>query len=176
MKFAELINRRYSVRSYKDTPVDDKKILQILEAARLAPSAVNFQPWHFIVIKKTENLVKLHNAYQRDWFKTAPVVILACADHSQSWKRSIDGKDSAEIDVAIAIDHLTLQAAELGLGTCWVCNFDTQRSAEVLKLPGYIVPVAMIPLGYPEEEKIPPKKRKQLEEIVHWEEFKQHYS
>jgi nitroreductase len=171
MKFSELIIQRYSLRQYKKQPVEKRKLMQVLEAARMAPSAVNYQPWHFIIVQNPENLEKLQKTYPRDWFKTAPVIILACADHSQSWKRSIDGKDLGEVDVAIAIDHLTLQAAELGLGTCWVCNFDTQRCAESLKLPGHITPVAMIPIGYPEDQNIPVKKRKPLEEIIHWEEF-----
>jgi len=171
MRFSQLITMRYSVRNFKNVPVEQYKLMQVLDAARLAPSAVNFQPWHFIVVTQPENLAKIHLTYHREWFKTAPVIIIACADHSQSWKRSIDGKDSAEIDVAIAIDHLTLQAADLNLGTCWVCNFDTQRCAEALKLPGFIEPVAMIPLGYPAQEEIPAKKRKLLDEIIHWEAF-----
>ncbi len=171
MRFSQLITRRYSVRNYKSTPVESHKLEQVLEAARLAPSAVNFQPWHFILITQPENLTKIHLTYHREWFKTAPVIIIACADYSLSWKRSIDGKDSAEIDVAIAVDHITLQAADLGLGTCWVCNFDTQQCAEALKLPGHIEPVAMIPLGYPVDDEIPKKKRKLLEEIIHWEKF-----
>jgi nitroreductase len=171
MRFSQLITRRYSVRNYKSTPVESHKLEQVLEAARLAPSAVNFQPWHFIIVTQPENLAKIHLTYHREWFKTAPVIIIACADHSLSWKRSIDGKDSAEIDVAIAVDHITLQAADLGLGTCWVCNFDTQRCAEALNLPGFIEPVAMIPLGYPASDEIPVKKRKLLEEIIHWEKF-----
>ncbi|SHF01465.1 Nitroreductase [Mariniphaga anaerophila] len=171
MKFSQLLTRRYSVRNFKSTPVDTQKLEQVLEAARMAPSAVNFQPWHFIVVQQVDNLAKLHQTYHRDWFRTAPVIIIACADHSQSWKRSIDGKDSGEIDVAIAIDHITLQAAELGLGTCWVCNFDTESCAEALKLPGCIEPIAMIPLGYPASDEIPPKKRKPLSEIVHWENY-----
>jgi nitroreductase len=171
MRFSQLITRRYSVRNYKSMPVESEKLEQVLEAARLAPSAVNFQPWHFIVVTQPENLAKIHLTYHREWFRTAPVIIIACADHSLSWKRNIDGKDSAEIDVAIAVDHITLQAADLGLGTCWVCNFDTQRCAEALKLPGHIEPIAMIPLGYPESEEIPKKRRKLLEEIIHWEKF-----
>ena len=171
MHFSKLIIQRHSVRKYQKSPVEKEKLIKILEAARMAPSAVNFQPWHFIVVTQTEILAKIHLTYHREWFRTAPVIIIACADHSLSWKRSIDGKDSAEIDVAIAVDHITLQSADLGLGTCWICNFDTQRCAEALKLPGHIEPVAMIPLGYPAEDKIPAKKRKLLEEIIHWEEF-----
>lgn len=169
MRFRELILRRYSTRKFKEVPVKRSDIIKVLEAARMAPSAVNYQPWHFIIIQNKENLEKIHRTYPREWFKTAPVIIIACADHSQSWKRSIDGKDSAEIDVAIAIDHLMLQATELGLGTCWVCNFDTERCAEFLRFPLHVSPVALIPLGYPENDDIPPKKRKPLDEFVHWE-------
>jgi nitroreductase len=171
MKFSQLINQRRSVRKYNSSIIEREKLEQVLHAARMAPSAVNFQPWHFIVFTQPGKLDLLHRAYKRDWLKTAPVIILACADHSQSWKRSNDGKDSAYMDVAIAVDHLTLQAAELGLGTCWVCNFDVHRCAEALKLPGYIEPVAMIPIGYPASEEIPPKKRKPPEEVIHWEAF-----
>jgi nitroreductase len=171
MKFNELIVQRQSTRNFKNTPVEKNKIVKVLEAARMAPSAVNYQPWHFIVVQKKENLEILYKTYHREWFKTAPAIIVACADHSASWKRSIDGKDSAEIDVAIAVDHLTLQAAELELGTCWVCNFDTERCAEYLKLPLHISPVALIPIGYPAEKTVPRKKRKPIDEIVHWENF-----
>ncbi len=172
MKFSELIRKRYSTRKFKDRPVEKHKMIKVIEAARMAPSAVNYQPWHFIVVQQKENLEKIHKTYHREWFKAAPAIIIACADHSQSWKRRIDGKDSADIDVAIAIDHLTLQAAELGLGTCWVCNFDTERCAEQLNFPLNISPVALIPIGYPEDDSVPPKKRKPLEEIMHWENFK----
>ncbi len=171
MKFSELITQRYSARKYKDIPVEKSKLIKVLEAARMAPSAVNYQPWHFVVVQQKENLALIHRTYPREWFKAAPVIIIACADHSQSWKRSIDGKDSAEIDVAIAVDHLTLQATELGLSTCWVCNFDTERCAEYLKFPLHVSPVALIPVGYPEDNTVPQKKRKPLDEIVHWENY-----
>jgi nitroreductase len=175
MKFSELIMKRSSVRKFRNQPVEKRKLEKVLEAARMAPSAVNYQPWHFVVVQDPQNLEKIRKTYPRDWFKTAPVVIMACADHSQSWKRGVDGKDFADIDVAIAIDHLMLQAAEMELGTCWVCNFDTQRCAESFKFPGYVTPVALIPIGYPEDDNIPEKKRKPLEEIVHWESFEGEY-
>jgi nitroreductase len=169
MEFKQLMNRRFSVRSYKDIPVEKEKILQVTEAGRMAPSAVNFQPWLFIIFREPANLEKMYSVYQREWIKSAPVIILACADHNQSWKRSIDGKDSADIDVAIAVDHMTLQAAELGLGTCWVCNFDVQRCAEILNLPRHIEPIVMMPLGYPDMEAPTQKNRKPVEKIVYWE-------
>jgi len=170
MDFTQLINQRYSVRKYKNQAVENEKLLQVLEAARMAPTAVNFQPFLLLVFREKEKRERIIESYQRDWIKSAPVIILACADHSQSWKRSSDGKDSADIDVAIAVDHMTLQATELGLGTCWVCNFDAQTCAEILELPPHIEPLVMLPLGYPADQ-AREKKRKNLNEIVHWEKF-----
>ena len=170
MTIKQLIESRFSVRKYKSRKIENDKLLQVLEAARLAPSAVNFQPWHFIVIQNPENLKKIHEVYNRAWIKTAPVIILVCADHSQSWKRASDGKDSADIDIAIAVDHMTLQAAEIELGTCWVCNFDAERCKELFQLPEQIDPLVILPVGYPDLTPAD-KKRKKLEEIVHWEHF-----
>ena len=170
MEVKQAISSRFSVRKYKKQSIPNDKLLSVLEAGRLAPSAVNFQPWHFIVIQNPENLKKIHEVYNRGWIKSAPAVILACADHSQSWKRGSDGKDYADIDIAIAVDHMTLQAAEVGLGTCWVCNFDAGRCKTLFRLPEQIEPVVILPIGYPDISPVD-KKRKKLEEIVHWENF-----
>ncbi len=170
MDFSQLISHRYSVRKYKEQGVENEKLIQVLEAARMAPTAVNFQPFILLVFQEKEKRERLIETYPRDWIKSAPVIVLACADHSQSWKRSTDGKDSADIDVAIAVDHMTLQATELGLGTCWVCNFDAQKCAEILELPSYLEPLVMLPLGYPADTPRE-KKRKKLNQIVHWEKF-----
>jgi len=168
MTFNELALKRYSVRKYQAKEVEREKILQVLEAARVAPSAVNFQPWHFIVLTEKDIKDKIAQVYPRDWFAEAPVIIVACGDHSVSWKRK-DGKDHCDIDLAIAVEHITLAAADLGLGTCWVCAFDAELCHEILELPENLEPIALIPLGYPLEESVPPKKRKSLEEIVSWE-------
>jgi nitroreductase len=170
MEIHQLIKKRFSVRNFKNKPVEAEKINQVLDAGRLAPSAVNFQPWHFIVVRQPENLGKMKEIYPREWITTAPVVIIACSDHSKSWKRKSDGKDSADIDISIAVDHMTLQAAETGLGTCWVCNFDAKKCSELFNIPDFIEPVVIVPLGYPDVS-VPEKKRKSLEEITHWETF-----
>jgi nitroreductase len=170
MSFLELAQKRYSVRRYKDQPVEQDKILQVLEAARTAPSAVNYQPWHFIVAVEEEVKDKISEAYPRDWFKQAPVVIVACGDHDQSWKRN-DGKDHCDVDVAIAVDHLTLAAADLGLGTCWVCAFDAEKVHSALELPDNLEVIALIPLGYPNEDRTREKKRKSLDELVSWNKY-----
>lgn len=171
--FDELILHRFSVRSFTSQPVEKQIILEILNAARLAPSAVNFQPWQFIVVTEPENLVGIHEVYPRVWFKEAPVCIAVCADHRKSWKRKADGKDFADIDIAIAVDHLVLKATEMGLGTCWVCNFDPALTRRKLLLPEYLEPLVLIPLGYTESS-MPVKSRKQLNEMVHWEKFTDH--
>jgi len=171
MDFKTLISNRYSVRSYLQKEVEEEKLIKILEAGQIAPSAVNFQPWHFIVVREPENREKFSEIYHRDWFKEAPVYIIVCGDHKQAWKRKEDGKDHTDVDAAIAIDHMTLQAVELGLGTCWICNFFVDKCKEFFNLPKHIEPIAILSLGYPNNDKIPAKKRKSLEEIVHWEKF-----
>lgn len=175
MNFLWLAKSRFSVRKYKSTPVEEEKLLKILEAGQAAPSAVNFQPWYFIVVDEKSTLEEIHAAYPREWIKQAPLIIVACSDHSQSWKRALDNKDSADIDIAIAVDHMTLMATELGLGTCWVCNFDVKNCSKILGLPDHIEPVVLLPLGYPDIE-TPIKKRKPLQEIAHRNKFGNSFS
>ena len=170
MNFHELITKRFSVRSYTNQKVDRQIILDILDAARMAPSAVNFQPWHFIVINDPAKLVEFQEVYPRNWFREAPACIVACADHRQSWKRKSDGKDFADVDLAIAIDHLILKATELGIGTCWVCNFNAEMAVQILNLPDHIEPIAIVPIGY-STALSPDKSRKPLSEMVHWNKF-----
>ena len=167
MSFFALVKKRYSVREFTNQKVEKEKIKKILKTANLAPSAVNYQPWHFIVITEEGLKKSIAKAYPRSWFQEAPVIIAACGDHSQSWKRR-DGKDHCDVDVAIAVDHLTLAAADQGLGTCWVCAFDARMVEEVLKLPSHLEAVALIPLGYPQKTEAPEKKRKDWDEIVSW--------
>lgn len=173
MEFIDLAKRRYSARSYLPKQIDDGKLFKVLEAGRVAPSAVNIQPWHFVVLRNEESRKKIYPAYKREWLKEAPVIIVVCGDHSVSWKRS-DGKDYCDVDIAIVVDHMTLQAAELELGTCWVCNFDKSKVSEALNLPKQIEPIVILPLGYPADTvdvKRHSVKRKPTWEIVHWEKY-----
>lgn len=166
--FLDLAKNRYSCREYDSKKVDDEILEKVLEAGRVAPSAVNFQPWHFYVIRGKQNLQKLHPVYHREWFRTAPCVIVICGDHDKSWKRK-DGKDHCDIDVGIVTDHMTLQATELGLATCWICNFDAIMTSELLELPENFEPMVLLPLGYPLDQADPGRhgvKRKPLAEIV----------
>lgn len=163
--FLELVKARYSVRSYSDRVVEPEKIEYLLECARLAPSAVNLQPWKFVVVESAEMRARLQECYMREWFREAPLYIVVCGDRSQSWKRRMDGHDHADIDAAIATEHICLAAAEQGLGSCWVCNFDADLCSEVLNLEGELYPVAIVPIGYP-DDKPTEKRRKLLNEIV----------
>jgi len=162
--FLDLVKQRTSVRSFSQKPVEQAKLDYIMECVRLAPSAVNYQPWSFIIFDKKEDLEKIVETYPRDWFRTAPVCIVACGNHTESWKRPHDGKDHYDIDVSIAVTHLTLAATEQGLGTCWVCNFDAKMCSEILNLPADIEPIALIPIGYPSDAEVfsnSVKKRKE---------------
>lgn len=173
MSFLSLAKERFSVRTYKDVPVEEGKIIQVLEAGRIAPSAVNFQPLHFIALRDGETKKKVALSYKRDWIEKAPVIIAVCGDHSKSWRRA-DGKDHCDIDAAIAIDHMTLAAAELGLGTCWVCAFNSMECHQALGLPPHLEVIALLPMGYPDSQpdtKRHETKRKALEEMVSWDRY-----
>jgi nitroreductase len=167
MEILELIKKRYSVRKYKPDQVEDDKLEAVLEAARFAPTAVNKQPFQLIVIETKGKKEELKRIYHADWFSQAPLVICACALPLEGWTRR-DGKNYTEVDTTIAMDHLILTAASLGLGTCWVAAFDLEAAREVLYIPKDVVPLVFTPLGYPADE-LGPKKRKELEEIVRYE-------
>ena len=171
MHFNQLLRERYSIREYKSLKVSKALVIEVLEAGRMAPSAANKQPWHFILVSDEENLKKIKAAYNRDWIKNVPQIIVVCGDHNESWKRAVDQKDHCDVDAAIAIDHMTLRATELGLGTCWVCHFEPSVVKEVLKLPDYIEPIALLPIGYPIENNTPAKKRKAFSEVAFEEVF-----
>ncbi len=178
MSFLELAKKRYSVRKYKKKPVDIKKLEKILEAGRVAPSAANFQPLYFIVIRDVVLRRDIATTYHKPWILEAPVIIVICGDHNKSWRRP-DGKDHLDIDAAIAVDHMTLAAADLGLGSCWVCMFDSMLCHKILNLPSFIETIVLLPLGYPADEvdiDRHKKGRKSFEEIVRLDGFNQKFS
>ncbi len=164
------IVERYSVRKYLDKDVEEEKLREVLEAGRLAPSACNYQPWKFIVVRDKEIRKKI--AEPTTWAKfiaEAPVLIVACKVRDGflmgGWY------DSAILDIGIALDHMTLQATHLGLGTCWIGDFNEKLVKELLEIPENVRIVALLTLGYPREKKIPKKKRKPFEEVVSFEKF-----
>jgi nitroreductase len=171
-EFLELVSHRYSCRNFSDERVGRDVVKSLLEAARLAPSACNKQPWSFIVADTDASLATVRSAYTREWFAGAPVVIVALGDHSNAWHRQYDGKDATDIDLSIACEHITLAATSLGLGSCWVCAFDKQKIIDGFGLPADVEPIALIPVGHPADPTtVPAKVRKNIDEIVKWGKF-----
>jgi nitroreductase len=166
MEFFELIKKRYSVRAYISKPVERGKLKKILEAAILAPTAANRQPFRLLVVKTEGRQAGLKRIYGRDWFVQAPLAVCACAVNGESWVRK-DGKNYAEVDATIAFTHLILAAHDLGLGTCWIAAFDPAAARDVLKLPAELEPVAFTPLGYPADEG-KPKRRRPASDLVQY--------
>ncbi len=167
MNFDKLILKRASVRKFLDDMPDDHQITTILDAGRVAPSACNKQPWRFTVIQSAENLAKIRKAYSREWFETAPVVIAISVNRNESWHRQSDNKDHGDIDAAIAIDHMTLMAAEIGLGSCWICNFDVNMANSIVGVGENEDVIALLPIGYEDKSgKTNPRTRRPLMEIV----------
>jgi nitroreductase len=161
LKFEEVIEKRRSIRKFKDTQVPREKIIKILEAARIAPSACHRQSWHFIVVEEKETIKKLA---KRDWAATAPVMIVGLADQERSPKWCSN-------DLGIALEHIVLSATNLGLGTCWMGQTGREEMImSLLDIPDNFKVVAVIPLGLPDETPAV-KERKSLEAIVSWEKY-----
>lgn len=174
MKFLDLVNKRQSIRKYLDKPVEREKVEQCLEAARLAPSANNSQPWSFIVIDDP----KLKEAVARNTFDRvisfnrfslqAPVLILILSERPSFFSRigsAVKDKQFSLIDIGIAAGHLCLQAVEEGLGTCILVWFNEKGVKKLLNIPQEIRVELIITMGYPESYQIRPKKRKSINQI-----------
>ncbi len=166
MEFYDVIRQRRSIRSYESRPVEDDKLARVLEAARLAPTAANRQPIHLYVARSEQVRRRLLQAYSQEWFANAPVIVCICGRPSQAWSR-MDGRNYADVDATIAMDHLILAASAEGLGTCWIGAFNPDRLREVLGIPPDLEPVAMTPLGYPAASPSP-TPRKPLDEICEY--------
>jgi len=164
------IRKRSSVRAFLDKPVDEDVLLSILEAGRLAPSAKNRQEWRFIIVKYSETRKRLVEAAKGQSFVgEAPIVLVACAVDDGYVMTC--GQLSYPIDVAIALDHISLAAVELGLGTCWIGAFYEDKIKEILGIPNGIRVVDLMPIGYPAIPTIKEKTRLPYNEIVkdeHW--------
>lgn len=164
--FKELCEARFSCRHYQDRDVEPARLDYIRQCTQLAPSAVNRQPWRFMVVTRQtpELLERVKQSYHTRWIDEAPVVVVCLVNREAAWTRRYDNHNHSDIDIAIAVEHLCLAAAEQGLGSCWVCNFDVNQLASTVALPEGFTPAALIPLGYPADER-PEKKRKAIDEI-----------
>jgi nitroreductase len=169
MEYYELIQTRESIRNYDpDRQVPEEIIKKILNAGRLAPSACNYQPWKFLVISSSALLEKVRACYNRDWFKDAPHILVIIGLRNQAWKRSYDGYNSIETDVAIAMTHIVLASENEGVGTCWIAAYNPPILKLALNPEEGEVIYGITPLGYPRSgfKKTLIKNRKPLEDIV----------
>jgi len=165
MDFLELVKKRYSVRAYKPTPVEDHKLNKILEAARLAPTGANRQAFQLIVVHTAGREEELKPIYNRDWFIQAPIIICACAVTSPDQPYSEAGHYR---NIAIVMDHLIMEATDLGLGTCWIGAYDPEAARKILGIPEDAHPVVLATVGYADDQ---PKERvrKSINELVRYE-------
>ncbi|MDR0641433.1 MAG: nitroreductase family protein [Treponema sp.] len=147
MNFSELAAARYSVRDFLSNPIEQQKIALILEAARRAPTAANRQPQRILVIEKPGDLARVDRCTTCRF--NAPLVFLICYELSAAWVRDYDQEHSGWVDASIAATHMMLQAADLGLGSTWVMWFDPTRARAEFRIPPGLVPVALLPTGYP---------------------------
>jgi nitroreductase len=169
MTVMEAIKNRRSVRTYQNKPVEKEKLALVLEAARLAPSANNRQEWRFVVVSDQETRKKLAKAAADQTFVgEAPIVMAACADTNNHIMKC--GQPCYPIDVAIAVDHITLAAWEQGLGTCWIGAFDENMVRQILGIPAAIRVVELLTLGYPADSP-KQKKRLALDQIAFYEKW-----
>lgn len=172
MEFSELAKTRYSLRKFSDKEIEKEKLDKVLEAARVAPTAVNFQPQRILVLNSKDCFEKMQQCTKYAF--NAPKYLIICYDSDKSWKRDIDNKDYGETDAAIAATHIILQAAELGLGTCFVGVFDPTLLCESFNIPQSYIPTAIIPIGYPAEDAHPAhlhEKRLDISETVFYDKF-----
>lgn len=156
MNFLQLAKERYSVRKFSDKKVEREKLDLILEAGRVAPTAVNYQPQRILVIENEDSLTKLKSC--TPFHFNAPLALLVCYDSTVSWKRSYTNEDMGIVDASIVSTQMMLQAHELGLGSTWVGHFNTDIIRETFELPEHFVPVALLPIGYPSSDSVPHPK------------------
>lgn len=167
MDFLDLAKARYSVRKFKTDQVSEEEISKILEAAKVSPTACNNQPIKIYVLssKTAKEKVKLATNCSFD----APLFMLVCYDENLCWKRPFDGKLSGDVDASIVTTHIILEAYSLGIGSTWVMYFDPAIISKEFNLPKNIVPVSLIPMGYPSDDCIPSLKHstyKKIDELV----------
>lgn len=180
MKFLELVKRRQSIRKFSGQPVNREQIITCIEAARLAPSAENVQPWRFIVVDNRQTIDRFGNEafsgiyrFSR-WATRAPVIIAIAVELdllANHIGKEIQGTQYYLIDVGIAGEHIVLQAEEMGLGSCWIGWFHARKGAKALGLPRRMKLAALIALGHPAEPRPRKKEKKPLDKILFFNRF-----
>ncbi len=167
MSFLDLAKARYSVRKFSDKPVEKEKIAAILEAAKVAPTAKNQQPVKVYVIESPEGLAKANQV--SPCIYGAPLVMMVAYDPDQTYRTGWNpGINYGDIDASIVCTHMMLAAADLGLGSCWVARFARADASRTFELPDNIVPVALLPIGYPAEDAAPSPRHTQYRADDEW--------
>jgi nitroreductase len=169
MEVLDAVEQRRSIRRYKNKEIEEEKLRNVLEAARLAPSASNRQEWKFVVVRDPAKRAELTAmTYGQRWVGQAPVIIVACATEGKSVMTC--GQATHTVDVSIAATMLMLEATEQGLGTCWLGTFNETDVKECLGIPGHMRVVTVLPLGYPDEEPSS-RPRKSFDQVVSFDRF-----
>jgi len=165
MDFFEVVRNRRSIRKYQERNVEKEKLQKILEAARLAPSAMNRQPYKLIVVSKKEIMSRINSACNQNW--RAPIMIVLVSTPKDAWVRD-DGEEYWKADASVAMHQVSLAAYAENLGTCWIVAFKEKEVKEVLGIDSDSRIAFLSPLGYPAESKGPINKRKPLESLVQY--------
>ena len=151
MNFLKLAkDKRFSVRKFTSQPVEKEKLDLILEAGRVAPTACNYQPQRILVIEDAAAREKLKQCTPCHF--DAPVALMICYDKTTCWKNKTTEAIDGVVDASIITTQMMLEIAELGLGTTWVGAFNHQKAKELFNIPDYLVPVALLPIGYPADD------------------------
>jgi len=165
MTFLELAKARYSVRSFQNQPIEDEVMNRILEAGHVAPTACNNQPQKIYIAKSEDARKKLASVCRCTF--DAPVILVVCYDRTRDWKNKLQpGYESGETDAAIVCTHMMLQAADLGIGSCWVGYFNAQTVADILALPENVTVSALLPIGYAAGDAKPASLHTQYRELT----------
>jgi nitroreductase len=169
--FLELVEKRKSIRSYKNIEVEKEKLDYIIEAFRKAPSAKNLQPWKLVIVNDKNIIKDLVVACKNQTFiGEAPIVIIACAKEDEAYGTMGGYLNSYPVDIGLAFEHIILAATEQGLGTCWIGAFYEEEVKKIIKAPKNVRVVALTPLGYPNEQGRQ-RTRKSVEEIVSYNKY-----
>jgi len=169
MSVLKVIKERRSVRRYKGDPIPEDMLLRVLEAARYSPSGKNLQPWKFILVKHKDLKQKLAKASAgQSFIAEAPLVVVACGFPDDCYSRMGNYMKSWPVDVAIATEHLILQAQEEGLGTCWIGAFEEREVKAILNIPDSVKVLALTPIGFPDEVPVS-RGRKSLDQIISYD-------
>jgi nitroreductase len=166
----DAIRKRKCVKIYRDQPVSEKIVLEILDCARWAQTALNAQSWEFIIVTERPNKIRLAEAAEQEWVSAAPVVIVVASNRERiEFILKKNSQDLAIMEISAAVQNMQVAARSLGLGTCAVFMFNREKVAQIVGTPENVIPLAIVPIGYSKE--FPENSRAALEDFLHKEKF-----